>query len=52
MFIDGVFYNDFRSNKATDYSKILIDWAKEHDLGNFTTDEMDKVDINYINFFL
>lgn len=43
IFIDGVFYNDFRSKNAIDYSTVLIEWAKNNNIGEFTTAEMDKV---------
>lgn len=40
IFIDGVFYNDFRKENSIDYSQVLRKWALEKNLGNFSTSEM------------
>jgi len=31
MFIENTFYNDMRSPKAMDYSRIIMEWANEHE---------------------
>lgn len=43
IFIDGVFYNDFRSSNAIDYSEIICKWAQDKAIGEFTTAKMDEV---------
>lgn len=40
IFIDGVFYNDFRKENAIDYSEVIRKWAAEKKIANFTTAEM------------
>ncbi|CAG9861093.1 unnamed protein product [Phyllotreta striolata] len=42
VFIDGVFYNDTRVPNSTDLSKEVIKWAKEKDIGVFTTAKMEE----------
>lgn len=46
VFIDGVFYNDTRVPEAIDLSPKIIEWAKEKNIGNFTTDKMQEVTLS------
>ncbi|KAG5867671.1 hypothetical protein JTB14_024938 [Gonioctena quinquepunctata] len=42
VFIDGIFYNDTRSPKAVDYSKPIVKWAKEKNIGKFRVSAMEE----------
>ncbi|XP_013406021.1 snRNA-activating protein complex subunit 3 isoform X2 [Lingula anatina] len=43
FFIEGTFYNDMRYDDCRDYSKVIIDWAKEKErgLGPYTSAKME-----------
>ncbi|XP_068695251.1 snRNA-activating protein complex subunit 3-like [Montipora foliosa] len=49
FFIEGVFYNDRRDPLSRDYSKVIMDWAKDSQrrkipgLGSLTSKQMDNV---------
>lgn len=43
IFIDNVFYNDFRNSKSIDYSGVVIKWAKDQGIGNFSSCLMEEV---------
>nr|CAI5820194.1 unnamed protein product [Callosobruchus analis] len=40
IFIENVFYNDFRSPHSIDLSKEVIEWAKRKNLGQFVSQPM------------
>ncbi|CAH1796287.1 unnamed protein product [Owenia fusiformis] len=43
FYIEGVFYNDMRKDDAKDYSKTIMDWAKDpsRGIGPFTSKKME-----------
>lgn len=43
MFIENVFYNDYRHKDATDTSEVIRKWAKEKKIGDLKTEDMCKV---------
>lgn len=43
IFIENVFYNDFRHPDAIDYSTVILQWAEKWKVGKFKTAQMDKV---------
>lgn len=40
IFIDNVFYNDFRNENAKDYSETVINWYKDKNITDFKTADM------------
>lgn len=53
IFIENVFYNDFRHPNAIDYSKVVLDWAQKWKVGKFKTGDSNKVSIlRYYYFYL
>ncbi|EEZ98845.2 snRNA-activating protein complex subunit 3-like Protein [Tribolium castaneum] len=45
IFIDNVFYNDFRDPNSIDYSFPIIEWAKEKQIKNLSSENMENVRI-------
>ncbi|VEN54872.1 unnamed protein product [Callosobruchus maculatus] len=43
IFIENVFYNDYRSPHAIDLSQEVIKWAKEKNIGSFVSQSMENV---------
>ncbi|CAH2002056.1 unnamed protein product [Acanthoscelides obtectus] len=43
VFIEGVFYNDYRSPDSVDLSKEVTEWAKQKDIGSFVSQSMEDV---------
>lgn len=48
LFINDVFYNDFRNENAIDYSKVIRDWAEKKRIGKFTTGDINTVSITSV----
>ncbi|KAJ8963500.1 hypothetical protein NQ314_005579 [Rhamnusium bicolor] len=42
IFIDGVFYNDYRSPNVIDYSHDIIEWANTKNIGKFRDEIMEE----------
>nr|CAH7753656.1 unnamed protein product [Callosobruchus chinensis] len=43
VFIENVFYNDYRSPNSIDLSKEVTEWAKEKNIGSFVSQSMENV---------
>ncbi|RZC43067.1 snRNA-activating protein complex subunit 3 [Asbolus verrucosus] len=46
IFIDNVFYNDFRSSKALDYSLPILEWTKEKNIQNLQSKSIENVPLS------